>query len=266
MLSILIAAVIGMAVGAYTWIDLSPAWGVTCGLLVFLLGNTVSMLLLRRKINQVQQKLQEVMVAGQARLNRQVQLFQQRPSGNMKMMQTKLETMQDEVLHESLRATALYEPYYRWNWMLPKQVNSMKMQLYFQLRQYDKVDQLLPKCFLLDVRSVSIKMVRMYKNQDPKLDKFYAKKRRRFKADEAALLACTYAWIKLKQEDSAKALEALVEARKRSDNQTMIANYEAIANGKLKHFSNANFGESWYALYLEEPKVKQQRAQQQRMY
>ena len=30
-------------------------------------------------------------------------------------------------------------------------------------------------------------------------------------------------------------------------------------NGKEKQFSNAGFGDIWYALYLEEPKVKPQR-------
>ena len=38
-----------------------------------------------------------------------------------------------------------------------------------------------------------------------------------------------------------------------------------LANQKYKHFSNAGFGDLWYSLYLEEPKVKMQR-QQQRMF
>lgn len=43
-------------------------------------------------------------------------------------------------------------------------------------------------------------------------------------------------------------------------------NYERLVNGKFKQFSNSGLGDAWYALYLEEPKIKPQRVQQQRMY
>ncbi|MBO5762438.1 MAG: hypothetical protein J6R85_01075, partial [Lentisphaeria bacterium] len=58
------------------------------------------------------------------------------------------------------------------------------------------------------------------------------------------------------------ALAALVDARKRSDNPVLTENWERLINGKVKHFSNANFGDVWYSLYLETPKFKQQRVQQ----
>lgn len=149
--------------------------------------------------------------------------------------------------------------------MLARQINTMKMQLYFQLRDFARTDQLLPKCLLMDARSIAIKLVRMYRNEDPKLDSFYRKKCRRAKGEDGAFLACVYAWIKLRQDDPAKAIAALVEAKKNSDNPALIANYENLANNRPKHFSNAAFGDNWYALYLEEPKVRPQKVQQ-RMY
>ena len=41
---------------------------------------------------------------------------------------------------------------------------------------------------------------------------------------------------------------------------------KVLANGKAKQFSNSGFGDMWYALYLEEPKVKPQRQRQGRMF
>ena len=36
-----------------------------------------------------------------------------------------------------------------------------------------------------------------------------------------------------------------------------------LANNRVAHFSNAGLGEQWYALMLEEPKVRQQRPRMQ---
>ena len=73
--------------------------------------------------------------------------------------------------------------------------------------------------------------------------------------------------MKLRSGEKSKALAALVAAKKLSDNPTLIANYERLVNGKEKHFSNADLGELWYSLYLEEPKIKvQQQRPQGRMF
>ena len=122
-----------------------------------------------------------------------------------------------------------------------------------------QTDELLKHCFLMDPRSLAIKLVRLYKTEDPGLDKFYQKRCRRLKGEDGALVASTYAWIKLRQEQPEKAVAALVAAKKLSDNATLVENCDRLVNGKLKHFSNAGFGDAWYSLYLEEPKIKPQR-------
>ena len=68
------------------------------------------------------------------------------------------------------------------------------------------------------------------------------------------------------QDDEKAALAALVEAKKESDHPVLLENYAKLANGKAKQFSNAGFGDMWYALYLEDPKVKPQRQRPGRMY
>ena len=68
-------------------------------------------------------------------------------------------------------------------------------------------------------------------------------------------------WERLssKQDDQSAALEALRHAAKTSDNQVLLENIDRLVNGKVKHFSNSGFGDTWYVLALEEPKVKNQR-------
>jgi hypothetical protein len=45
-----------------------------------------------------------------------------------------------------------------------------------------------------------------------------------------------------------------------------VENFERLANGKVKQFSNSGFGDAWYALGLEEMKVKAQRQKMPRPY
>ena len=175
----IISLAVGILIGLLTSRDLGVTWGIVCGVGAFLISQVIIMLILRKKINRIQLGMQQTMQAAQARIARQVQNFQQRPVGSPKMMQQKLESMQNDALHEALRMTTAFDPFYRWNWMLAKQINTMKMQLYFQLKDYAAVDKLLPKCLLFDARSLAIKLVRMYKKEDPKLDTFYRKKCRR---------------------------------------------------------------------------------------
>ena len=267
MYTILISLAVGILVGSWTARDLaSTGWGVFCAVVAMLIVQLVIGLIVRKKVNRLNQGLQEIMQQAQAKISRLVQQYQVRPPGNLRLAQQSLERMQTDAIRETLAGTDAFRPLYRWNWVLRKQINTMKMQLYFQLKENDKVDALLPKCFLMDSRSLAIKLVRMFKNGDPGLDKFYDKKCRKLKGEDGAFVALTYAWIKLRQDQPEPARSALVAARKSSDNPVLKENYERLVNGKFKQFSNSGLGDAWYALYLEEPKIKPQRVQQQRMY
>ncbi len=265
MYSFIITILVGIIIGAVTTRDLGSVWGIVCMFGAMLISQLVIGLIIRRKVAAKQQGLEAIMREAQAKLNRQLQLFQQRPPSNVNLAQQQLEKLQFDAIRKTLAATDCFLPYYRWNVMLKKQINTMKMQLYYQLKEFGKVDELLPKSFLMDARSLQIKLVRLYKHNDPQLDKFYQKKCRRLKGDDGALTACTYAWIKLKQDQPEAATAALIAAQKLSGNAVLAANYENLVNRRYKHFNNSGFGDLWYSLYLEEPKVKQQRAQQ-RMY
>jgi hypothetical protein len=147
----------------------------------------------------------------------------------------------------------------RWNIMLGRQVNSLRLQFYYQLKDFEKVDELIPKSLFIDGTAVAMRIARMFRREDPKLDAYFKKKIRKFSGDQAILLYALYSWILVKQGRLDDAIKVLVKAKDSTDNEVLKRNWEALVNGKEKRFSNSGLGEAWYVLQLEEPKmVKQQ--------
>ncbi len=259
MLTLFISLVIAIVAGWASSFDLTPVWCVFNGLIVFVVCWIVIGLVVRKQVNKVNVSVQEIMTRAQAKINRKMQAFQSRPGGNAKSVQKALEKEQAAAVREAIAATDVMNKFYKWNFLLKKQINTMRMMLYYQIRDFAKVDDLLPGCLLFDPRAIAFKLARMYKKNDPKLDKFFRRKIKHSKGDNCALLYGLYSWILVKRGESDKAFELLNAARKKTDNPTIVENREKLANGKVKHFSNSGLGEMWYALYLEEPKIKQQK-------
>lgn len=259
MLGFIIIIVSGVVAAGFSTRAWGTGWGMTCGVAAALLMWIVLGLLLRRRIAAQQQKVQDIMMAAQNKANRQIEMFQRRPPSSEKAARQVLEKIQSDAIRAALTELENFRKFYKWNLMLPKQINTMKVQLYYQLREYGKVDELLPKSFVFDAQSVAIKLARMFRTDDAKLDKYYRSACRRFKGDNRAFLASVYAWIKLRQDQPQPALNALLDSKNVTDHPVMLENIERLTNGKVKHYSNSGFGDIWYALGLEEPKVKPQR-------
>lgn len=259
MLGLLIVAAAGASAGYFSYQAWGLGWGITCGIFSLLLAWVVLSLILRAAINRRQAAIQEIMQAAQNKINRQIEFFQRRQQSDMNGIRQTVEKIQFDAIRQSLAETEKFRGLYPWNPMLHRQINAMKLQLYYQLRDYAKVDELLPRALLLDVHSLAIKLVRMYRKEDAKLDKFFHLRCGRMKGENGAFIASVYAWIKIRQGDAGKALEALRRAEKSSDNPTLLENIDRLSNNKVKHFSNSGFGDMWYALALEEPKIKRQR-------
>ena len=266
----MLGAVLIVLLGFFTAVGTTQlwgdVWGIICGVVAVLLGWVVLGLLLRRAIMAKQMKIQQIIEAGQIKANRQIEMFSRRPQSSMNGIRPVIEKIQRDATLEALNATDDFQSLFKWNPMLKKQVNSMKVQLYFQLRDNKMVDALLPKAMMLDPQTVAIKLVRMYRTDDEKIDSFFKRTIGRFRGDTRAFVACVYAWIKVKKDDVPKALDALLQAKKLSDHQVLLDNIENLQNGKVKHFSNSGFNEMWYALMLEEPKVSKQQRRSGRMY
>ena len=266
MLTLIIALLVGLLCGygaAHEW---KLWWGIACGILGFMAAQLTVGLFLRGAIKRRQDRIQQILQEAQQKINKQLNLFYIRPPSSQRAAQQTLEKIQNDAAKKALEATEAFKPLYIWNFMLKKQISAMQAQLYFQLKEFKKADECLKSAWLTDPQTVAIRLARMYRNEDPKLDKFYTSKFRRARDEGAAFLASVYAWMKLKQGDEKTALEALTAATKKSDHPVLLENRDKLVNGKAKQFSNAGFGDIWYALYLEEPKMKQQRQRQGRMF
>ena len=85
------------------------------------------------------------------------------------------------------------------------------------------------------------------------------KQTRRLRYGQGALLYALYAWILVQNQDIDGAHKVLIEAGEKMENETLKRNREHLANNRIGQFSNAGLGDEWYALHLEQPKIKMQR-------
>lgn len=259
MLTLIIDLIVGLAAYAVTSRDLGTAWGVVCGVGAAMICQLIAVLIVRRSVGRINDKIQRDMETAQHKLQRKMQQFQQRPVGSPKTMQQILEKDQQEALRQALKTSEELRRFFLWSPMMKKQLCTMQMALYYQMRDFKKADELMKNALFFDARSLAMKLARMYAQNDEKLDRFYQKRCRRFKGEDAAFLASVYAWMLVKKGSVEKAIEVLVNAKKTTDHAVVMDNWERLVNGKAKHYSNAGFGDLWYSLYLEEPKVKTQR-------
>ncbi len=259
MFTLIISLALALIAAWVSSLEYNIAWAVIIGSAVFAVCWIGIGLFIRRQINKVNTIIQDQMTEAQNKINRKLQIFQNRPGANVKSVQKTLEKDQNTAISEALKTTRRVDRYFKWNFLLKKQIDTMRMMFYYQMKDFKKVDELMPGCLLLDARAVAFKTARLYKLKDPALDKFFRKKIKRAKGENAALLYGLYSWILVKNGEADKALKLLTEARKKVDHQTIIDNREKLANGKVKQFSNSGLGELWYSLYLEEPKVKQKK-------
>jgi len=262
MLGLLITLIAGGLCGWFSFKEWGAVWGSVCAVLGFLLSWMILGLILRRVLMKRQNKIQMIMQEAQMKINRQMEMFQRRPPSSMNAAREIVEKIQFSAVRRCLEEIETFKSLYKWNLMLPRQINAMKIQLHYQLKEYKTVDELLGKALLMDPQTVGIAMARMYRRNDEKLDSFYKRNARKFRGESGAFLACVYGWMKVKQNDAEKALKALNNAKKLSDHPVLLANIENLVNGKVKHYSNAGFNDMWYALALEEPKMKPQKQRQ----
>lgn len=244
--------------------EMHTFWEIVLAVFGFIAVQIIVSLILRSKMKKVQMNLQSVMMETQKNLERKQQNFIRQHNTNQVMLRMQLEAEQKRGIEAALAVCDQFQPMCKWNLMMKKQMVTMKMAFNYQMKNWEVVDELLPGCTFLDPQTVSMKLARMYKNKDAGLDKFYKKGTRLLRKEAVVLPAATYSWILLKLDRKEDALKALNDALKKTDSAILTQNRDAIVNGKLKNFSNAELAESWYVLALEEPKM--QKVQQKVVY
>jgi len=237
-------------------------WSVLWGLLTFAGFQAGVGWCLRRRVKRQMDALQAILAAGQKRLQQKVNQWQLRPPGSIKQAQQELERDQRQFIEQALAQTGAFARFYPWSPLLRRQVDTLRMQLHFQLKNFDEVDRLLPHCLFLEPMTAAMRMTRMYLRQEQGIEKFFEKQARRLRYGQGAILYALYAWIALQRGDVDTAHKTMIRACAKMENETIKRNRDHLANNRPRQFSNAGLGEEWYALGLEEPRIK---AQRQRM-
>lgn len=268
MLSLLISALVALAL-ASAMIASQFRTGTTVFLSLAGFAGTFFLVgfLVRKKMSKAQSALQESMQAAQRRMQRKVQQFQNKPGGNMKQIQRQLEMDQKAMCRQGLELTKGLEPFRKWSLLTGRQMATMRLQFHYQLKEFDKVDEILATCgflrgpMMMDPMAVAMRMARCYKNDDlAGAEKVFKRKIMWFRGDRGTLLYGLMSWIYVKVGEPDEARRVLLKAKKATGVDTFSQNWEHLSNDRAKSFSNAGLGDEWYSLYLENPPpVKQQR-------
>ncbi len=267
MFSLIIALSGGLTAGTALYFSglTGIGWSVFFGVLAF---GTVQMTIgfhLQKKVKAAMKSVETVLLQGQKAVQAKTLRWQTRPPGSIQEAQNELARDQRKFVLEALSLT---EPLHRFdNWvpMMKRQIATAQFQLYWMIKEYRKCDQLMDKALFVDPSMYAMKMARLYtlgKSTD-EIRKVYDKGKKRLRYNQNVLIAAAWTWILVQRGEIDEAFKALNEALKNSDNETLKANREALANNRVAHFSNTNIGDTWWALGLEEPKVKMQRQRMQ---
>ena len=268
MYTILLSVFAGGAVGWLFrhFVTDSTGWSIFWGIVGFFVCLFLLGLLLRRRIAAAMADMQLMLTEGQKTLQARVNDYQNHPKGDPRRFLESMQRKQSELLNEALAATQGLERFRHWIPLFGRQINTTRMQFHYQLKQFDKVDALLPKCLVLDPMSASMKLARQFSTDVPveEMEKTYRKARARLRYNQSALLSAVMSWIYVRKDRPDDAYALLEKACQDNSvdegpNETLKRNRDALANNRVKQFSNAGFGDQWYALFLEEPRIRYER-------
>ncbi len=284
LLSLLFGAGVGVALGLTD--ASSTGWSVFWGIASAIAAYGVATFFLQRALKRRMALLQETMMEGQKRMQARVKSFEFRPGADPRQAMKEMEAMSGKVLRTALEQTAQLEPFVGWIPLMARQIATMRMQFHYQLKEFDKVEVLLPKCIILDPMSAAMKMAQLYRGKAPSADirKAFDRVAPRLKYNQSVLPYSLMAWVYVQEEIAAEeqvrkapsperkaeaeerrkaaseaAYKILVEACRNNEHDTLKRNRDKLANQKVREFSNAGLSEQWYALFLETPKIQQKR-------
>lgn len=225
----------------------------------FILSQVLIGLIFRKKTAAVTNELQEMMTKSQRQLSNKANQMAMKAGGNVKLVQRQLERDQQQVFQKALDFTARFEPFKKWNLLMGRQIDTMRLQFLYQLKDFEQVDALLAKGLfkgpmMMEPLPVAMKMARQFKNKDVKgAEKTFNWHIKFFRGNRGALLYGLMSWIYVKQGESEKARQLLLKGKEATASDVLSSNWQLLSNGKEKQFSNKGLGDEWYSLYLETP-------------
>lgn len=271
MFSILISVVVAIITTAgCNYANMGTGGTVTLGILSFFVALILMGLVLRRKTAAINNELQELMTNAQKRITRKVNIAQNKPGANPKLLQRQIDSDQKAISTQALEVVEKFAPLKKWNILMGKQISTMRLQFLFQLKEFKEVDEIfaiknpLSKPLLTEPLLVAMKMARQYKHDDiPGIEKTFKRHVKWFRGYRATLLYGVLSWVYVKSGEAEKARNLLAKGKESTYDETLANNWILLSNDKVKKFSNAGLGEEWFSLGLEKPPApKQQRMRQ----
>lgn len=264
LISILVSA--GLA-GGLIALGVNRPTSIFFGIVGFIAAYILTGFLVRKRIMKVQQELQELMLAGQQRMQRKIQQFQLKPNVNIKLLQRQIEADQQALAQQALEFTHRLEPFKKWSPMMGRQIATMRMQFLYQLKEFEQVDALLQSGglfrgpLMMEPMSVAMKMARQFSNGDVDgVEKTFKRRVKWFRGGRGTLLYGVMTWVLVKEDRIEEARKLLDKAKEATGNEAFGHNWVQLSNDRVKNYSNAGLGEEWFALHLEKPPTpKQQR-------
>jgi len=217
----------------------------------------------RKRMEAIFGGIQNFLVSSQDTLHHKVGALQMKFSNQQKLMEM-VEKEQAESVRKALDMLEAVKPLNKWNILANKQANTLRAQLLYQIKDFEEADKYLDKCFIMDPLLQAMRMARMFKKgQFKELEKAYHKGVGRFKYEKALIIYATYSWALVQQNKIDEAIAVLNEGKEKAENNVLKQNWEHLVNGRVKRFSNAGLGETWYALQLEPMPAVRPQAQMQ---
>jgi len=236
-------------------------WASFWGILAFIAGQAGVGFLFQRKMKADMAGVTAIMEEAQKRMRQKVQQWQMRPPGSVKQAQLEMEQDQRRAVEQALEASRVLERYYNWVPLINKQLATVRVQLYWSIKDFKQVDALLSQVIYIEPLMIAIRMARMQMTNTEleKIEAFFKKQSAKIRYGQGAIVYALMAWIYVQAKQADAAHKILIEASKKMENATIKQNLEHLANNRINQFSNAGLGDEWYALHLEQPKVKTQR-------
>lgn len=217
--------------------------------------------IIRKKLEKIFTGLQNAILLSQEQLRRKVLALQNKMQGGPKF-QAQIEKEQEDGIRDALKLLDEVKPFYKWNFLARRQTNTVRGQMLFQIKDFAEAEKLLAKAFVLEPMTLAMQMSIMYKNGKIKdLEKAFQTGIGRFKDEKATILYALYSWVLVAEKRVTDAVAVLAEGKKKCESPILAQNWDHLVNGRNRRFSNAGFGETWYALHLEEMPQVRARAQ-----
>ncbi len=263
MITVILNLLVAIATGVtLTLMDVSAwYWSILWAILIMVAGQFLMGMVLRRKMSAISDRVQGIMKAGQVRMQAKVQRWRVKPVSSQKAAEQELAKDRDAMIAEVQAVLKPLEKYRLWVPLLGRQLATMELQFAWQRRDFARVDTLLPRALLLEPFLMCVRLARMWQQDatTEEIRKVFTKMTRRARYGTTALVYSVFAWMLVKRGEVDEAYKVLLEADQKNEHPVIKANKDVLANNKIAHFTNVGFGEEWYALWLEEPKMRAKR-------